>query len=227
MFREKIWYLKNTLPLFMGLPEADYKILDSMLVHFECKANLPIYTPSEVVSHVYMLKAGRVRIAQLSPEGKEITLDYLEPGAIFGALGMDEGEAMDVFALAVENAYLCKVPRQRFEAFIAERQHLSFQVTKLLGLRLRRLHTRLQTLLFQDVRTRILSTLQDLATDYGEPHPAGQRLRLKLTHQDIANLIGATRETTSQTISDLRAEGLLGFDKKHPILVQRLVAEAR
>lgn len=226
MRHEKIWYLRNTLPLFMGLPEPDYKMLDGMLIHFECKAQEPVYTPGEETSHVYMLKEGRVRIGQLSPDGKEITLDYLEPGSVFGALGMEQGEAADMYAVAVENAFLCKVTRLSFERYIADRPQLLFQVTKLLGFRLRRLQVRLQSLLFQDVRTRILRTLEELAVDYGVPHPEGLRLRIKLTHQEIANLIGATRETTSQTISELRADGLLDFEKKHPILKQRTAAGA-
>jgi CRP/FNR family cyclic AMP-dependent transcriptional regulator len=222
--QEKIWYLKNTLSLFMGLPEADYKMLDAMLIHFDCKAQEPVYAPGEETAYVYMLKEGRVRVSQLSPDGKEITLDYLEPGAVFGALGMELGEPADVYAVAVEKAFLCKVTRVSFERFIAERPQLMFQITKLLGLRLRKLQIRLQSLLFQDVRTRIITTLEELATDYGVPHPDGTRLRIKLTHQEIANLIGATRETTSQTLSELRADGIVDFEKKHPILKQRTTA---
>lgn len=216
MYREKIWYLKNTLPLFMGLPEGDYQHLDQMLTHLRCQAHAPVYAPGEE-DYVYMLKEGRVRLSQLSPDGKEVTLDYLEPGAVFGALGGEEAPE-DVFAVAVENAYLCKVSRVEFERFIASRPQLMFGITKLLGLRLKKIQVRLQQLLFLDVRTRILTVLRELSEAYGEPVVGGTRLRLRLTHQDIANLIGSTRETTSQAISELRSAGLLTFDKKHPIL---------
>lgn len=218
MYREKVWYLKNVLPLFMGLQEPDYQTLDCMLTHMKCKAHAPIYLPGEGSDYVYLLKEGRVRLSQISAEGKEVTLDYLEPGAVFGALGVGEDEMVQ--AEAVENAYLCKVPRADFERFIAERPQLMFQVTKLLGLRLRRVQVRLHTLLFHDVRTRLLKTLEELAETYGEPTDQGVRLRLKLTHQDLANLIGSTRETTSAIISQLRTEGVLDFDHKHAILKQ-------
>lgn len=225
MHRERVWYLKNVLSLFMGLPDADHQAFDKLLTHFHCKANTPVYVPDDRHDQVYLLKEGRVRLAQLSPEGKEITLDYLEPGAVFGALGEEAGGA-PLMAEAVENAFICRIPRRDFELFISGRPQLMFGVTKLLGLRLQRIQMRLQTLLFHDVKSRILLTLEELARTYGEPFAGGTRLRLKLTHQDIANLIGATRETTSQAISELRADGKLEFDKKHPILKAQSAARA-
>ncbi len=224
MYREKIWYLKNVLPLFMGLPEQDYKILDGMLSHLKCRANSPVYLAGNGGDCIYLLKEGRVRISQLGVEGKEVTLDYLEPGAVFGALG--EGDVESLQAEAVENAYLCKVARADFERFITDRPELMFQVTKLMGLRLRKVQVRLQTLLFHDVRTRLLKTLDELAGTFGEPVPGGVRIRLKLTHQDLANLIGSTRETTSTIVSQLRTEGVLDFDRKHPILKRPAVVGA-
>lgn len=222
MYREKIWYLRNVLPMFMGMPEEDYQALDRLLTHFQCRAHTPVYVPGEHADQVYMLKEGRVRLGQLSPEGKEITLDYLEPGAVFGALA--EGAESTIFAEATEHALLCKVPRREFEAFMAHRPQLMFAITKLLGLRLQRVHVRLQHLLFHDVKERILLTLEELASTYGEPVEGGVKLRLKLTHQEIANLIGATRETTSQAISELRSAGKLDFEKKYPILRERVPA---
>lgn len=216
MYREKVWYLQNVLPLFAGLPEQDYKALDLMLTHVRCQAHTPIYIPGEGSDTVYLLKEGRVRLSQISADGKEVTLDYLEPGSVFGALGAGEDDTVQ--GIAVEHAFLCKLARADFERFIADRPQLMFQVTKLLGLRLRKVQVRLQTLLFHDVRTRLLKSLEELAETYGEPTDAGVRLRLKLTHQDLANLISSTRETTSATISQLRAEGILDFDHRHAIL---------
>lgn len=220
MYREKVWYLKNIMPLFMGLPAEDYQALDTMLSHFHCSARAPVYVSGEGEDGVYFLKEGRVRLAQVTSEGKEITLDYLEPGAVFGSLVGDVGDENGVFAEAVADAYLCKVSRDAFEGFIAARPALMLGITKLLGFRLRKIQVRLQTLLFHDVKARILLVLGDLAHTYGEDVAGGTRLRIKLTHQDVANLIGATRESTSQAISELRAEGALDFEKKYPILKQ-------
>lgn len=218
MHRQEAWYLRNALPLFRGLPESDYQALDRLLTHFQCKAREPVYGPGEEAEYIYILKEGRVRLSQLFEDGREVTLEFLEPGAIFGALGVGHSDGCQLCADSVEDAFLCKISREHFEDFIATRPQLMYGVTKLLGFRLQKIQIRLQTLLFHDVRTRIMMTLKELAKTYGEAVPGGTRLCIKLTHQDIANLIGATRETTTQILSELRHEGLIDFDKKYALI---------
>lgn len=192
--------------------------LQPLLRHEVYEAGRPITVPGQQQPHIYVLKSGRVRLAQIGPDGQELTIDYLEPGELFGALDWNDGVPSRTCAFAVTRTELFEIPRQAFEAYVAERPHLMLEVTKVLGDRHVRLQTRLHDLVFLDVRGRIMETLRYLSKTYGEPVPAGQRLDLRLTHLDVARLVGSSRETVSAAIAQLRAEGLLDFDAKRPVI---------
>ena len=165
-----------------------------------------------------MLKTGRVKLSLLSPGGRELTLAFLEPGEIFGEIATDGEEGHATVAEAVEPSIICTLSRDAFERFLSTRPTLGLDIAKFIGFRLRKFQMRLQDLLFLDVKSRILKVLRDLSEDHGVVTPRGIVLKLRLTHQDIANLVGATRETTSSTISELRSAGLIDQDGKFFVL---------
>lgn len=214
-----VWYVKNTVPLFKHISEEEVAPLQALLQRRYFEPGKMITVPGRPDPCVYFLKQGRVRLVQLGPDGQELTLDYLDPGEIFGALGVAGSEPCRTYAVAMSNAAVCEIPREHFETYMTQRPEVAFEITKMLGTRLLNLQMRLHDLLFLDVRGRILQTLRYLARRYGEQVHGGVRLNLQLTHLDLARLVGASRESVSAALVQMRYDGILEFEDKHPVLM--------
>ncbi|MBI5588677.1 MAG: Crp/Fnr family transcriptional regulator, partial [Deltaproteobacteria bacterium] len=139
---------------------------------------------------VYILKEGRVRITQFSAGGKELTVDILEPGDVFGELTVAGEQVRASGAAAKEDSYICAIKRKDFEDFIGKMPDFSLTITKWIGLRLRRVESRFMDMLFQDVRSRLMTIFRDLAQKYGVPVDNGRKITIRLSHKEIASLVG-------------------------------------
>ncbi len=218
--KNKLWHLKQ-IRLFADLPADTLERLDRVAGMQAVKRRQPIYLPGDLGDAVYLLKSGRVKISRLSPGGKELTLAILEPGEIFGETDALQGAPRDEVAEALEDTVLCIVPRSEFEALLQRTPGLALRLTKLIGLRLRRIESRVEDLVFRDVPTRLAHLLLDLARDLGVEDQRGLLLRARFSHRDLANLIGSTRETVSLTLGEFRREGLVETEGRQMIIRNR------
>jgi CRP/FNR family transcriptional regulator, cyclic AMP receptor protein len=173
------------------------------------KQKQPIYLPGDKALSVYFLKKGRVKISRITQEGKEFTLAMHEPGEIFGELEVLEEIARDTRAEALDDVWVGVLERNEFSRLLLANPELMFQLTRLIGLRLKRLESRVEDLLFQDVPTRLARILLILSTKNRKIPKKGVGEGLRITHQELANLIGSTRETVSATLNDFKRQGLV------------------
>ena len=216
----KVWYLKK-INLFKEMDDEDVQLLEPLIMHKQYKRRAFIFLPDDPGDKVYCLKEGIVRIATIAPSGKEMTLAIMEPGEIFGELALLEGARRQTLAQAVVDSLVCLIRRKDFQAFLERRPSLSLKVTKMIGERVRELESRLEDIVFKDVPGRLASLFLRLERKYGRPHPKGVLIDMKLTHQEIANLIAATRETTSVTLSRMKQQGLISVDDHRIVIVQQ------
>lgn len=169
-----------------------------------------IYFAGDPNTTVYLLKKGRVKLVYLDEHGHKFTLAICRPGQPFGELVLSERrEPYRFIAQALEDSELCLIPKDDLVRFAQERPQLALRLTKWVGDQLRELQIRLEDLLFKDVPTRLVRLLERLARDEGQQTPGGIEIGLKLTHQEIAELIGSTRETTTLLLNQLRRAGVL------------------
>jgi len=217
MDKTTLWYI-NTNKLFSGLSEETRAGMASMLRPVNIKKKSFIYNMGDSAEKIYILKEGRIKITRLTEDGKELTIDILEPGDIFGEMAIAGESERETSAEALEDSFICAIAKLDFERFIAENPGLSLGITKLFGSRLRKVESRLENLIFHDVRSRLLSLFSDLGEKYGEDTPRGKKITIHLSHQEIANLIGATRETVTLELNNLRREGKLDMEGKEFIL---------
>ena len=218
MLNSKIWYLQR-INLFKEIPADDMEELARVTRMESAKKKETIFLPGESSQQVYLLKTGRVKISRVSEEGREITLAILEPGEIFGEIEILEGSARDTIAEAMEESQLCVIQKEQFLSLIRKRPELSFRLTKLIGLRLRRIESRVEDLVFRDVPSRLAHLLIQLSENYGKTTPEGIFLNIKITHQEMANLIGSIRETVSATLGEFKKEGLITFEGRKIIIL--------
>jgi CRP-like cAMP-binding protein len=217
MEKTKLWYI-STNKIFYDLPEKDKNEMASMMTMRNIKKKGFVYNEGDRADTLYILKEGRIKITHLAEDGRELTIDIIEPGDIFGELTLAGEEERETSAEALADSFICTISRKNFEAFLSMRPNLSLTITKWMGLRLRRIENRFENLIFQDVRTRLTTLLKDLAEKYGEDVEGGRKIAIKLSHQELANLIGATRETVTLELNNMKRRGDIVMEGREFVL---------
>jgi CRP/FNR family cyclic AMP-dependent transcriptional regulator len=230
MPQNKIWYLQK-INLFKDMTSEEIQELDRMTRMESVKKKVSIFLPGDPSQHVYLLKEGRVKISRVSENGREVTLALLEPGEIFGELEVLQDSARDTSAEALDDSQLCVIPKERFLSMIRLKPELSFRLTKLIGFRLTRIESRVEDLVFRDVPSRLAHLLLQISNDHGRATPQGIQIKIKLTHQEMANLIGSIRETVSAVLGEFKKEGLIALDGRQitilrPELLKQLLGSS-
>jgi len=208
----KIWFLKH-IRLFEKLHDADIQMLDERTKMAQVPRKKLVFDTGQPGDSVYLLKSGRVKLSRVQG-GHELVLAILEPGEVFGETAALSDAPHETRAEAMEDAAICIIGKTDVEEMLARRPQLSIRLTKLTGLRLRRIETRIHDLVYRDVSQRLAGLLLDLADDMGEPDGDRIRIKARLTQRDLASLIASTRETVSLTLGQMREQGLIDFDRR-------------
>ncbi len=180
----------------------------------EVRRRQRIYLPGDPSDQVFLLKAGVVKISAIGPSDRELILAFLSPGDVFGELAVVDDEPRDHLAEAYEDSVICAIDRDLFLTIVRESPELGYQVTKLMGFRLRRLRGRGEELLYKSAPARVAHVLLDLAEQHGVRDADGTVIPLRLSQSDLANLVGLTRETVNIILRDFRERQLLEVDRR-------------
>lgn len=215
----KLWFLKH-IRLFDGVSPSEMQEMEKITRMEEVRKRQPLYLPGDPSSSVYLLKRGRVKIANTAANGKEVTFEIIEAGDVFGELDVLQDTPRSTSAEALDDALICVIPRKEFDQYLAMHPNVTINLTKLIGLRLKKIQSRVEDLVFRDVPARLAHHLSELGKSEGDPGPQGVRLKVKLTHQEMANLIGCSRETVSTTLGQFREEGLIHTEGRTVIILQ-------
>ncbi len=220
MEKDKLWYLKK-FNLFDTMGMEEMESISQMVAESEISKKQPVYMEGDPSENLYFLKKGRVKITRIEESGKEFTLTLMEPGEIFGEMGLFDDSPRETTAVALEDSLICTMRRGDFEKLMENKPELSFKLNKLMGLRLRRIENRIQELLFRDVPSRLASLILRLLDQHSREMRNGVRINIKLSQQEIANLIGATREMTSSVINSFKKEGLINIESKYIYILDK------
>ena len=205
---DQLWHIKHC-QMFQRLTPNEIGRLESHSRTRTYPAGSAIYLPSERADAVYLVADGVVKVSSLSPDGKESILAFIDQGELFGELALIDAGPREEFVEAVTRCSIVMIPADTVRQLLSQRSDLALAVTKLVGLRRQRIERRLRNLLFQSSRERLTHLLLDLEEQFGSETNEGVLIRLKLSHQDLANLIGTTRETVTGILGDLRNEKLI------------------
>lgn len=210
---EKHWHLKNC-DLFERLSPVRLKQLESYCSIRKFPRGSPIYLPADQARGVCLVVSGRVKICSFTIDGKQAILAFIEPGEMFGELAILEAGQRDEYAEATEATTVILIPVEQMQQLMAENPDVSLGVTKLFGLRRQRIERRLKYLLFRSNRERLVHLLLELVEQYGVRSAEGIDLGIKLSHQDLANIIGSTRETVTVVLGELQSEGSIRLGRR-------------
>jgi CRP/FNR family cyclic AMP-dependent transcriptional regulator len=161
-------------------------------------------------SDVYVLMSGRVKVYALSPVGRAVTLWFCLPGEVFGLAEMIRSSPRMVYAEACTDAEVLILPCDRLRARLLSDAVTAMQLVDMLSCRLRQLSDAMLNLISDDVNTRVAKLLLRMHARYGRPlESGGYLLDLPLTHQEMADMIGTTRQSVSSAVTHFRQQGLL------------------
>ncbi len=213
----KTWCLNN-IDIFSHLKENEFHMIENNLATKEIKKGEILYLQGTSDKNVYILKKGAVKITKLASQGKMIILDIFKDNSIFGEMGLVEPDERDETVEVIEDGHICIMPREDFNKILEMAPELSVKITKMMGLRRWKIENKLLDLLYSTVEQRLARTILNLLEDFGIPQEEGFMLKIKLTHQEIADLIASTRETVTSTLIHLKADGVIDTEGKYIVI---------
>jgi CRP/FNR family cyclic AMP-dependent transcriptional regulator len=175
--------------------------------------NAVIHAPGDKINIVNYVILGRVKIYSLSACGKEIIYRFCTPKSFFGIAEIFGGEERAVFAEAVEPTEVLCINKANFEELVRRNPELALAVMRVLGSRVRQAHKAIKDFAVADVRARLAQLLVKLTQMSGSTANQGTiTIDNKFTHQEMANMIGANRQTVTEIINDFKRQGLIRYD---------------
>lgn len=213
----KIWYL-NRVNLFKGMHKEEMMQLARLTEMKSYKKKDIIYLPGEPGNHVYLLKKGVVKLSKLLSDGRELTLTYLESGEIFGELETVSDMARNTQAMAHSDVMICVLSKKNLSDLVQSKPELGLRLSKFIGFRRYTIENRLENLIYRTIPQRLACILLELIEQFGLPVLLGKKINIPLTHQDIANLIGAARATVTETLLEFKKLDLIDSEGKYIVI---------
>jgi len=177
-----------------------------------------IYLPGDRAQGVHFLTSGRIKISKVTRDGKELTLAYRNEGDFFGEPCLLDGGPREEMAEAMDASVTVEIPREMLDHLLRGDGGASYKFARALIVRRKDLETRVEQLIFKDVGAKLAELLLNLGQEHGISDERGIIVGLKITHQEMANLIGSTRETVSLTLSQFKRKGLIQSEGRKVIL---------
>jgi CRP/FNR family cyclic AMP-dependent transcriptional regulator len=204
----KVWYLRQNR-LFGEAAEAGVVSSEHLFTMCEMARGTRVFDQGDTTRVVYVVKRGAVRIARETPDGKDVTVALLGAGDFFGEETLFDDRPRTTVAVIVEDALLCTVRADDLFALLARDPVLALNVAKMLSGQLGEARETMEDLAYARVGDRILHLFRKLAAENGVAVEGGTRVDLRLTHADVASLVGSTRETVSVELAKLVETGQL------------------
>lgn len=209
----------RTNPLFVGVPEDDLDAIERRADAVSWRKKHMLWSPGDPADRVYFLRQGLVKISKVTEEGRELTLQFHTKGDMFGEVAAFAPGAHETYAEIYEDALLYALTRDELLRIMRSWPDVGVRITTLIFERRKRLENRVGGLLFKTAHARLASLFLDLAEDFGVRDSRGVIINLKLTHKEMASLIGATRETVSFAILDMRRDELILTESKRVVIL--------
>lgn len=204
----------SQINLFDELEMKDLVEIDRVSDMKPVKKGTIIVGPTKPIKALFLLKQGNVRLYRSNDSGKQLTVDILGDGNIFGETTSFSLSDDSVYVEAMSDVYLCIIRKDQFETLLSENPKLAIKFIEILSARLREVYEMSEHIALRSVKYRVLSLLLKLSEKFGKRKNEWQTIEIKVTHYDISTMIGSTRETVSATIGELKKAGYI---KKNPL----------
>jgi len=228
--------------LFQGVDPAAAEALATELTYSDASRGQVIFAEGEPGDSLYIVVRGKVKIGRRAADGRENMVAVMGPSDLFGELSLFDPGPRTATATALTPARLAALDHSALRPWIADRPEIAEQLLRVLARRLRRTNDALADMIFTDVPGRVAKALLRLSQRFGIPESAGAptasgspgeatavRVTHDLTQEELAQLVGASRETVNKALADFAARGWLRVEGKSVVILDRdrLVRRAR
>lgn len=218
----------SQVPLLAALAEDAQKRLERTAEQRQYRRRQVIHFPDQAGDFVYLLCLGRIKIARVSDQGREVTLHLLEGPQVFGETGLIEADQpYELMAETLDDSTIAVFRRTDFLSAVLASPQATLELLRLVSRRRSEAEAQVADLVFLEVPKRIAKLLLHLNPPNGKGvGRTGQPGKAKFTHQELANMIGSTRETTTLILNDFKRQGLLDFIGRKIVIRNRVGLEA-
>jgi len=216
-------------PLFAEMdPENSRALIESMNPVAFARGDV-LFHEGDLGDRLFVIRSGKIKLGRRSSDGRENLLSIQGPGEMFGELSLFDPGPRTATATVVADAELVELAHTDLVAWLELHPKVAKHLLKALAHRLRRTNEALADLVFSDVPGRVAKALLDLATRFGEPTDEGVRVAHDLTQEELAQLVGASRETVNKALADFAARGWVRREGRAVVLLDadRLERRAR
>jgi len=216
-------------PLFTALDEAAALSLRASMDTVKIAKGSILFKEGDDGEHLYVIIDGKLKLGTSSGDGRENLLSILGPGEMFGELSLFDPGPRTSTATAVTDAKLLSLSHEKVIPWLKQNPEVSLQLLTRLSQRLRRTNEAVGDLVFSDVPGRVAKALIDLGDRFGKTTPEGLLVNHDLTQEELAQLVGASRETVNKALADFAGRGWLKLNGRSVLItdVERLGKRSR
>jgi len=216
-------------PIFIGMSEAETNAIIETMRPTELTRGEVLFHEGEPGDRLYVLSSGKIKLGRRAPDGRENLLAVLGPGEMLGELSLFDPGPRTATASSVADSVVWELGHQALVDWIAAHPQVATHLLSALAARLRRTNEALGDLVFSDVPGRVAKALLDLSKRFGQQQGDGVRVAHDLTQEELAQLVGASRETVNKALADFTGRGWIKREGRAIVLVDipRLERRAR
>ncbi|MFQ6096349.1 MAG: Crp/Fnr family transcriptional regulator [Armatimonadota bacterium] len=204
----------QTIGIFESLSPAELADISEHSTLVRMKKRQTVYSPESADEAAYLLLDGKVKLFHMSDEGREIIVEILQAGDVFG-----EVQPMDAppetWAETLDACRIALLPQDYFSDLLRAHPEVALRLVEEMSLRLQHRASQIEDLALRSVSARVANTLLKLGEAHGTMSRNGITIDLRLTHQDIANMVAASRETVTTVLVDMREHGVIEIERKY------------
>jgi len=212
--------LIRRVPLFATLSEDEFKRLEHIFQVKTYRKNQIIFLEEETGNYMYIVLAGKVKVTKSTAGGKETILAIHQPGDFFGEMALLDGRTSPATVSAMEDCRIATIYNADFQRLLMGNEKVVRQIIQVLCTRLRQVWSQVQDLSYSTADDRIRAGILQLSRKHGVQDARGIIIDLKITHQELAELVGTSRETVTRTLARLQKQGILQLDQRRIVLLR-------
>jgi CRP/FNR family transcriptional regulator len=206
-------------PLFEALDEQGAKALRSNVTEIRLARGQTLFNENEVGDRLYVVLDGKIKLTRTAPDGRENLLSVLGPSEMFGELSLFDPRPRTASAIAVTECRLAGMGHDDLRPFLTGHPEVAIYLLRALAMRLRKTNDVMADLVFTDVPGRVAKALLDLAERFGQPSDNGLHVHHDLTQEELAQLVGASRETVNKALADFAARSWLRIEARAVVIL--------
>jgi len=201
--------LIRRVPLFATLSESEFKSLEQIFNVRAFRKNQIIFLEEETGSYMYVVLAGKVKVTKSTPGGKESILAIHQAGDFFGEMALLDGKTSPATVAAMEDCRIATILSADFHRLLMRNEKVVDQIIQVLCGRLRHVWAQIQDLSYSTAEARIRAGIHQLSRKHGVSDARGIIINLKITHQELAEMVGTSRETVTRTLARLQKKDII------------------